>query len=430
MGLAHNLVDSFLRVQKYIISEKSVARDESLWIQPSPKATANTSNSPQLMDFFALPNRRSHQSKFSRISTAGLLAILGTGLFHTGARALNINIIADANLAANQPALDAFNRAAAQWEAIFTDDITVNIEASLADLGPGILGGASNFNFTNISYETLALLLASDAADEADDAIVGLLPANFADLNFSLPDGITLNAAPASIPVATARALGAFSDPNQTDSVIQFSSTFDFDFDNRDGIMPGFFDFETIAVHELGHALGFTSGVNTVDVLVDQGSMGSVFLQPLDLFRVDSVLTSTADFTIATRQFTPGEFAFFADPGSPINGVEFSRGETGTNPDGNQPGHFLADEIGGETIGVLDPTFAPGQIIGISAADIRTLDLIGFDFVAATAVPFEFAPASGLAIAGSFWGLGRWRRRRQQSGDTDRTPKNDKNELA
>jgi hypothetical protein len=47
----------------------------------------------------------------------------------------------------------------------------------------------------------------------------------------------------------------------KTDASITFSSNFAFDFNPTDGIASGKYDFTAVAVHELGHALGFVSGV-------------------------------------------------------------------------------------------------------------------------------------------------------------------------
>ena len=59
-------------------------------------------------------------------------------------QALTININAGAGLAGNAGALAAWDRAASQWESIFTDPVLVTIDADLADLAAGILGQASS----------------------------------------------------------------------------------------------------------------------------------------------------------------------------------------------------------------------------------------------------------------------------------------------
>jgi hypothetical protein len=49
------------------------------------------------------------------------------------------------------------------------------------------------------------------------------------------------------------------------DGSITFSSNFSFDLDPSDGISAGDYDFVGIATHELGHLLGFVSGVDVLD---------------------------------------------------------------------------------------------------------------------------------------------------------------------
>ena len=54
-----------------------------------------------------------------------------------------------------------------------------------------------------------------------------------------------------------------------------------FDFDRTDGLTPGLQDFLQVALHEIGHALGFVSAVDAVD-----GGTLNVSLNTLDLFRL------------------------------------------------------------------------------------------------------------------------------------------------
>jgi len=44
-----------------------------------------------------------------------------------------------------------------------------------------------------------------------------------------------------------------------------FNSEFNFDYDSSDGITAGYYDFETVALHEIGHVLGFVSVVDAID---------------------------------------------------------------------------------------------------------------------------------------------------------------------
>jgi hypothetical protein len=74
--------------------------------------------------------------------------------------------------------------------------------------------------------------------------------------------------------------------------------------------------------------------------------------------------------------------------------------------DGRQAGHWKADELTGNFIGLMDPTLAPGQFYGPQDSDFRALDLIGF----------EIAPVpepQSILIAVSLAGLAGWRERRK-----------------
>lgn len=94
--------------------------------------------------------------------------------------------------------------------------------------------------------------------------------------------------------------LGA--DPNGADGTITFNSDFTFDLDRSDGITAGTTDFVSVAIHEIGHALGFVSGVDFVDIVTGRGPftgffgpgqnqidpLGS-FTSVLDLFRYSNL---------------------------------------------------------------------------------------------------------------------------------------------
>ena len=87
----------------------------------------------------------------------------------------DIVINAGTGLSGNAAALAAFNRAAQQWEAFFSDPITITIDADLGALGPGIIGSAGSVTLVG-SYNTIRNQMVADSLDEADDSIVSLLP--------------------------------------------------------------------------------------------------------------------------------------------------------------------------------------------------------------------------------------------------------------
>jgi len=160
----------------------------------------------------------------------------------------------------------------------------------------------------------------------------------------------------------------------ESDADMIFSSTFGFDYDNSDGVGTGLYDFETVAAHEIGHALGFVSGVDIVDYNLANGETTAAPFYSLDLFRFGPSTPTEATFTSTPRSLLTGGTSYFSDVD---NTWSLSTGRyTG---DGNQASHWKADELTGTYIGLMDPTLASATIEDITGADIRAFDVIGWD---------------------------------------------------
>ncbi len=321
---------------------------------------------------------RSAQFRFALVLVS--VAAVGSAFGQT-----QINIVANASLQGNAAALAAFNRAADRWEAIFTDPITVQVNAGLANLGGGgIIGGASSVQL-QAGYDVVRNQMVADAADEASNGIVNFLP-TAAQFGGFVPAGKTISgnivANKANLKAMGVTGLDAAF--GASDGNITFNTQFSFDYDNSNGVDADKVDFETVALHEIGHVLGFVSGVDSLD----QGA-NQIAMSPLDLFRFQAgnLPTTNAEFTTKARELRPGAAASFSDTAV---SYRFSTGAfTG---DGRQASHWRDNDITGTLIGAMDPTLDFGQTFAISDADKRAFDLIGWDI---KPVP---EPASMLAL--------------------------------
>jgi hypothetical protein len=313
---------------------------------------------------------------------------------------MSIVLNANASLSGNAAALAAFQRAANTWQGMFSDPITVNINAGLASLGPGIIGSAGSTLYQT-GYNNFRSAMILDASDEASNGIVAALP-TAAQFLGQLPAGGFSFSSNIVATSANFKALG-FALPAGSDGDITFSDNFGFDYDNSDGVLGGMMDFESVALHEIGHVLGFISAVDQVDYLKSQAQVGTIYLHPLDLFRFSSanLPTNAAQFTANARSVVPGAAAHFSDTS---NTWGFSTGMT--QGDGRQASHWKDDDLTGIYIGIMDPTLDFGTIELAKYADARAFDLVGYDLVAVPE-PGTFA-LMGVGLAS----LAYWRKRR------------------
>lgn len=323
------------------------------------------------------------------------------------ASALSIEINAAPGLAENAAALAAFQRAADLWAVHFSDPITIHIDANLATLAPNTIGSTSSV-FLFGGFNEIRDQLVADAAGQADKSILLSLP-RFSQFSATLPAGRSVDDSMEATK-ANLKAMG-FTGLDEafgvSDATITFNSSFAFDYDNRNGVGAGLMDFETVACHEIGHALGFISAVDDIDSSTSAG-YPMITLAPLDLFRFRAgAAPDTAHFQLAARDLSPGANDVLGD------GVAQWAMSTGyVNGDGFQASHWKADDLTGNYIGVMDPTLNYGDIETPTNADLRALSLIGYDTV---------PPSAQIPEAGAGWLLGlgagvcmltAWRRRR------------------
>jgi len=363
------------------------------------------------------------KSKYSYLTIALLTSTLLTAKTHASIIDLSYNVDSFSDAKGLQ-ALAGFQEAANFWATTLTDDVTINIDIGFSALAVGILGSA-NSSQAVFSYQDVALSLVNDATSTTDISVTSSLSCDLSQPNDAASSGVcalqfldqegdtnspgldndgTIDNIALALSQANAKALGFTEDSfgqafTDSDGTITFSSNAAFDFDNTDGIDTDKIDFVGIAIHEIGHVLGFISGVDTYDVFYN--SFDNLF--DLDPFAISSALDlfrcSEESFALGSGilDWQPGSDAYFSIDGCVSEIADFSTGEFGG--DGYQASHFK-DNLG---LGILDPTLSPGEFGFVSINDLIAFDAIGWDLLTTEDIPEPSSFALFiLAITGLF----------------------------
>jgi PEP-CTERM motif len=345
-------------------------------------------------------------------AAAAAIALLGTAASPAHALLFNLSFIPGTS--AQEQA--SFTAAANIWSSVFNDPVTVKLTVGTGALAQGVLAQAGSRRI-NYSYTDVRNALGADSSTQTDavavsnlaaGSSVGLLmnrtsdnPNGAGSATPFLDNNGSANNSTVRLTAANARALGlgfgiggVGGGCADCDAFIQFSTGFTWDHDGSNGIGATAFDFVGVAVHEIGHALGFVSGVDTLDSNAPPigGTFSSnqfTFVSSLDLFRwsVASTALNVQDWTADNR-----DKCFSIDRGvtcGPLfsNGVNFG--------DGRQASHWK-DNLG---IGILDPTAARGELLGITANDLRALDVIGWNIPEPSTYALVALAVAGMAAS-------------------------------
>jgi hypothetical protein len=329
-------------------------------------------------------------------------SILGAGiaaaaLTATPATALEITLNDIGGVTGSQAEL-GFRIAAYYWESVLTSDVTVNLDVGYGDLGPGVLGGTSSQVIEFVPIQTYYDALSANASGALDFmAVSNLSPLSGTGSvemvvpgyrNTTTQTGIrntTARLAPDGEPItqtialltANAKALGLTT--GGTDAEIVFSNTFSFDFDPTDGITAGSYDFIGVAIHEIGHALGFVSGVDDFDYSgTYTGDVdGFWWGYGMDMFRYSANGDGLSDGPIIDLR--PGTDSYFSlDGGQTVfRDGYFSTGEN--FGDGWQASHWKSPGDCENLLGILNPYICDGEVDSVKSLDLALYDAIGWN---------------------------------------------------
>ncbi len=356
--------------------------------------------------------------KTAKLLLAGA-ALFALPLSTTPASALTIVLNNDGGAEVGSQAFLGFTAAAQFWESILTNDATIRIDVGFQALRPGVLAQAGSSSagveveqFLNAlratgtsnldSQAVFPNLVASQFENDDGSNILGvnaLISApNANGGGVAIPLSRTLDADGSANNVvldantANLKAVGLLGDDGSSDAAITFSSEFAFDFNSTDGIADGAFDFIGIAIHEIGHALGFVSGVDTYDFVggnpdipFGDGTFADLDLNPfriaspLDLFRYSefSDQLGVLDWGVGGED---GEAPYFSIDGGATNLFGDAFFSTGSFlGDGRQASHWR-DVAGGEVQrGIMDPTISRGTNSIITGLDLAAFDAMGWN---------------------------------------------------
>jgi hypothetical protein len=306
--------------------------------------------------------------------------------------ATNLTIIlrATAQLDANTAAKNAFIKAAQNWETVILSPITIYVDVDYGTTNFGaawssnnVLGSTSTPG-NSYPYQSVRTNMIAEAVGEGNatkQAIFNALPST------TVPTDLG-SASTTSVSSSLARAIGLLPPVAQsTDSAarIAFNSLASpYDFDPTDGITAGQTDFDAVATHEIGHALGFVS---------DAGTSSTVARDAVwDLYRFRTG-TTTGTFTTAQRIVTiggtPDPLQFDFVPGNAELGLSTGgpSAVTTNGGDGRQSSHWK--HVSGCTppIGIMDPAIPSTCRRTITPSDLLAISSFGYNLTNNNAPP-------------------------------------------
>lgn len=335
------------------------------------------------------------EAKAGKSSPLTSVALAVTALIATSpsAQALNIHFSYAPNTSLQVRA--SFEMAANIWQSLLSDNVDVRIEVGMVNFATAFGNGSNGTeDYSKIlglalpkfwepqnGFQGFQTALAADATSANDATAVANL-----NISQSIKNNYDL-----ILTQANAKALGLYNGSGNTfDGQIRINSAFNWDMNltpNSGSTGVDQFHYLSVALHEIAHILGFTSGLDSNE-WVTANSEGSATpnrttaknqFTSLDAFRFnENGVLDASPVTNATAK------RYFSINGGATNLAQFS---TGVKGDGYQASHWKNDKfwdangnlVVTEMLGIMDPAFSMGERGKVSALDLTALDVIGWN---------------------------------------------------
>ena len=285
--------------------------------------------------------------------------------------ALRINLIEDnSNGLITDEVRAGYAQAANFWESVSATGVTINLGVSMDSLSAGVIG-QTDAGLVGIQYTQFRNFHDALVSTPTTLAVKNALPAgssvSFLVNNTSdAPAGggkFLATSSVVGVTKAQLKALGG-GQVQAKDASLLFSSTFAFDFNPNDGIEDGKMDFVGVAIHEIGHALGFISAVDYVDLGIFPSSQ--ITPTTLDMLRYsdESLAQGVPDLSVGLepKYLKLGELQIGLSTGT-------------SNGNGNQASHFLPG------VGLMRPSVGLGQRLVFAPEDYLAFEALGWQIV-------------------------------------------------
>ncbi|MGK7941038.1 MAG: NF038122 family metalloprotease [Crocosphaera sp.] len=181
--------------------------------------------------------------------------------------------------------------------------------------------------------------------------------------------------------------LSTASDDRPLDASIVFNNAVNWDKDSSDGVAANAYDFRTVILHEVGHALGYVGGADAIEY---KKQSATTPLTDSDLNYVTPMNTYTyspqsRSLGVIDMRLGQGILKYISlDGGKNRLGNEqndpayLSTGSLAEGGDGYQTSHWKHST---SPLGIMTPALNMGESLSISQLDLTLLDVTGWDLI-------------------------------------------------